>query len=137
MILIIDSSGNDNFVIALTSSKGELVAEKLVQGQFINAEKILPAIEQVMSENKIKTSDLSGIGVVAGPGGFTSLRIGIIIANALSYALKIPIIGFKKDQFNGLPDLAKKCAKKITKSKIHSVAPFYGREPNITKPKIK
>lgn len=36
---------------------------------------------------------LEKIVVHAGPGGFTSLRIGVTTANALAYALGVPIVG--------------------------------------------
>jgi tRNA threonylcarbamoyladenosine biosynthesis protein TsaB len=66
---------------------------------------------------------LTGVVVFAGPGSFTGLRIGISFANALAYALQIPIYETRaKKKFN----LSK--PKKI-------IVPFYGAPPHITQPK--
>ena len=42
-------------------------------------------------ERKIK--DISEIEVNTGPGSFTGLRVGVSIANALGWALGIPVNG--------------------------------------------
>jgi len=136
MILIIDTTPEESFAIALAKSQGVLVSRKKIQGRFIQAEKLLPEIEKMLKIKKVKFTDLSGISVVKGPGGFTAVRIGVITANALAYALRIPVVGFKQNEFNSFNNLSLKSAKMLKKAKLRSmVAPHYGREPNITKPK--
>ncbi|MBI2019279.1 hypothetical protein HYS95_01250 [Candidatus Daviesbacteria bacterium] len=39
--------------------------------------------------------DLEGIEVETGPGSFTGLRVGVSVANALGFALGIPVNGKK------------------------------------------
>lgn len=41
--------------------------------------------------------DLSGIEVETGPGSFTGLRVGVSVANALGFALGIPVNGKKME----------------------------------------
>lgn len=136
MILIIDTTPEESFTIALARSHGVLVYQKNIPGRFIQAEKLLPAIEKILKTKKIKFTDLSGIAVVQGPGGFTAVRIGVITANALAYALHIPVVGFKQNEFSSFNNLSLKSAKKLKKAGLRSmVVPHYGREPNITKPK--
>jgi len=136
MILIIDTTPIDSFTIALASGRGNLVCQKNIKGRFIQAERLLPAIDNLIKANKINFSKLSGVAVVRGPGGFTAIRIGVITANALAYALNIPVIGFKQNEFKDIKNLAQRSAARFRKVKLNTmVTPHYGREPNITKPK--
>ena len=44
-----------------------------------SSENVLPCIEKMLSQKKLKPTDLDFIGVVVGPGSFTGLRIGVAI----------------------------------------------------------
>jgi len=105
---------------------------KKVKGKFSQSEKLLPAIDALIKDSKA-SGKLKGVGVVTGPGGFTSVRIGVAVANALSYGLKIPVVGLRKDQFDGNNDLVSKIFKLQKAAKPGKlVMPYYDREPNIT-----
>jgi tRNA threonylcarbamoyladenosine biosynthesis protein TsaB len=119
MILYINTVLNDEIVIALYN-KEKLIAEKKISAPRQQAEKLLPAIDKLLKAKKIKLSDLEKISVENYGGSFTSLRIGVITANALAYALKIPVEAKSKmNQEN----------KKFGAYSI--VEPVYDREPNI------
>jgi tRNA threonylcarbamoyladenosine biosynthesis protein TsaB len=47
--------------------------------------------ELLQSQDKI-LHDIQGIVCFKGPGSFTGLRIGLSVANALAYALPVPIV---------------------------------------------
>lgn len=85
-------------VIGLFHSRGkgniEIVEFVSQNVQATHSEKLLPAIHSILERNQKTISDLSAIVVGQGPGSFTGLRIGITTANALSFALKIPVLGF-------------------------------------------
>ena len=51
----------------------------------------MPAIKEILENNKITVKDLDQIEVINGPGSFTGVRIGVTIAKTLAYALNIPI----------------------------------------------
>lgn len=53
--------------------------------------KLLPTISRLIKKTKHDWSKLSGIIVVSGPGPFSALRIGVATANALAFALKLPL----------------------------------------------
>lgn len=57
-----------------------------------NSQTILPCLSQLMQKCALSFSDLHAIGVGVGPGRFTGLRVGICVAQGLSYAHHIPII---------------------------------------------
>jgi len=132
MILIINTIPRDHFSILLAQKRGDFKVKK-VAGTFHQAEKVLPTIDQILKKEKIKLSALRGIGVVTGPGGFTSVRVGVAVANGLGYGLSLPIIGIKADQFSNDKELVEKVFDGIkADSKRKLVEPVYDREPNIT-----
>lgn len=54
---------------------------------------VVPLIEKTLKDAKLTYSDLTHIACVTGPGGFTSIRSGVTIANVMSHELKIPLAG--------------------------------------------
>jgi tRNA threonylcarbamoyl adenosine modification protein YeaZ len=56
-------------------------------------DQLMPTIEGVMKEAEWKYEDLTHIAVVNGPGGFTSLRMAVTLANVLADQLGIPATG--------------------------------------------
>lgn len=55
-----------------------------------HAETVLPAIEQLLEQQRIDLERVDAFAVDIGPGSFTGVRIGVCIANALAYALHKP-----------------------------------------------
>ncbi len=136
MLLLINTCSNQHFTVALAQSDGILVYTKINKIPFSQAEKLLPLIDTVLKRNSINLKKITGIIVVTGHGDFTALRIGVSTANALSYALAVPVVGYQTNQFDSLEDLAQKGAKEIKQSSSEKlVFPKYGKRPNITKPK--
>ena len=56
---------------------------------------LIPVLQKMLTENNIELSDISFIALDQGPGAFTSLRVTLTTANALSFAKKIPLIGYE------------------------------------------
>lgn len=125
MTLYINTASHDEIIIALLS-EGRVLAQKKISAARQQAEKLLPSIDQLLKTKKAKLSDLKKIVVASYGGSFTSLRIGVITANALAYALKIPVVAEEK-----------KTGKTKRFSSYSIVEPVYDREPNIGKSKKK
>ncbi len=70
-------------------SADAVVASRQVDHR-INDSALVPAIEEVVKKAGWQWEDLTRIACVCGPGGFTSLRVGVSAANALAWGLKIP-----------------------------------------------
>ena len=88
-LLVIDTSATLSQVW-LTAQCGKFSRE--TAGERQAAQQVLPLIAEILAEAKLMVSDLNGIAVVAGPGSFTGIRIGIGIAQGLSLSQSIPSI---------------------------------------------
>ncbi len=55
--------------------------------------KLLPLIEQVLSEAKLGPQDVQGIAYTAGPGLMGALLVGAVMARSLAYAWRLPVVG--------------------------------------------
>jgi tRNA threonylcarbamoyl adenosine modification protein YeaZ len=64
--------------------------EDMATGQ---AERLFPALEELLSRAGVTYTDLTRIAVTTGPGSFTGLRIGLSAARGLGLALSIPVVG--------------------------------------------
>lgn len=54
---------------------------------------VLPALQQMLTENNLSLADIAAIGINTGPGPCNTLRSIIASANAIAFAKKIPLIG--------------------------------------------
>ncbi len=60
------------------------------------AERLMPMLDELLTETGIGWADLGAIGVGIGPGNFTGIRISIAAARGLALALGIPAIGISR-----------------------------------------
>jgi tRNA threonylcarbamoyladenosine biosynthesis protein TsaB len=74
------------------SRDGELLKASSNHSQKDHASWLQPALEKLLQDTGILLSELNAIAVVAGPGSYTGLRVGMASAKGLCYALKVPLI---------------------------------------------
>lgn len=129
MILYINTTKGHK--IEITLKKGRVViARKVFEAKYCQAEKLLLAINKLLAVKKIKLKDLIAIEVINQGGSpaskrktsFTALRIGVVTANTLGYSLGIPVRGLGKDRVGSKKNLD-----------FNVIKPIYNKEPNITK----
>jgi tRNA threonylcarbamoyladenosine biosynthesis protein TsaB len=94
------------------------------------AETLHGKISAMLAEHNTQLQDIEGIICFKGPGSFTGLRIGLTVANALSYSLQVPIVADMGEDWiqNGITRLKSGENEKIA-------MPEYGADVHITKPK--
>ena len=93
---------NDNYKLILDSSTKEtligiskelnVISEKSWVSNNNESRTLLPNIKNIIETNNIEFDNISEIYIVIGPGGFSSLRIGLSIAKSMSIAKGIKII---------------------------------------------
>lgn len=87
--IIIDSSSNKETKVGLRL--GEEIFWEKQESILLRSQTVLPMIDKIAKDHKLSMKDITMIEVNRGPGSFTGLRVGIAIANALAFSLKIPV----------------------------------------------
>ncbi|MEM6481338.1 MAG: tRNA (adenosine(37)-N6)-threonylcarbamoyltransferase complex dimerization subunit type 1 TsaB [Pseudomonadota bacterium] len=65
-------------------------AQQMNRGQ---AETLMPLLNEILTDQGLRYSDLARLAVGVGPGNFTGIRIAVSAARGLAMALDIPAIG--------------------------------------------
>lgn len=134
MILLIDP-GRDPATVALISD-GVVVAERTVAEKRQLSRTLLAMIDSVLQEHQATVPGLEAIAVVRGPGPFTSLRIGLAVANALAVAAARPLVGLTNQPARPIGALVSEAATKLAAGETaSSLLPYYDRPPAITPPR--
>ena len=68
-----------------------LVAEYLLDVGIAHSERLMAAVDRVLSDARWTMRDLAGLAVAVGPGSFTGLRIAVSTVKGLALALGLPI----------------------------------------------
>jgi tRNA threonylcarbamoyladenosine biosynthesis protein TsaB len=66
----------------------------------------MPAVAQTLEDRGLKIRDLEGVAVALGPGGFSSLRVGLSAAKGLAWSARLPLAGVVTLDLEGYPYLA-------------------------------
>lgn len=115
-------NGGSDIEARLTDRHGNRVT-KIREAQYRQAERLLPLIEELLQENEVAGEEITEITVENGGGTFTSVRIGVVTANALGYAWGIPVKGTHPE---GQKEIT------LADRKMTLASPVYNKEPNIT-----
>lgn len=94
------------------------------------AETLHQKIESVLTAQGKTWTDLDGIVCFQGPGSFTGLRIGLTVANALSYSFGLPVVAAQDPQW-----LEAGIQRLLAGESDDLALPFYGADAHITPPK--
>jgi len=94
-ILAVESSGRDASIAALegVDHEARVVGERTLAGDRRTAQVLVPAVGELLGSLDWAPSDVQLAAVVAGPGSFTGLRIGVTFAKTFAYATGAEVIG--------------------------------------------
>jgi tRNA threonylcarbamoyladenosine biosynthesis protein TsaB len=94
-VLALETSGRTGSIALLETVGGAstiLAAHELPPGER-TARTLLPAVHDALVGVGWKPSDVELIAVTTGPGSFTGLRLGVVAAKTLAYALGAKLVG--------------------------------------------
>jgi len=74
------------------AEKDKILAERSVESLFRHNEVLSGLIAEVMDQTAKDFADLSVLGVSIGPGSFTALRIGLLVAKGIAFAHSLKIV---------------------------------------------
>ncbi|MCC2318971.1 tRNA (adenosine(37)-N6)-threonylcarbamoyltransferase complex dimerization subunit type 1 TsaB [Cellulomonas chengniuliangii] len=79
--------------VSLIDESGRALASRSTPEQRRHAELLAPMIVDVLAEAGVDRGDLTAVVVGTGPAPFTGLRVGLVTARTLAFALSIPVHG--------------------------------------------
>lgn len=87
-ILAVDTAGKTASVALLQDDT--LLYEVVCNNGLTHSETLLPMIDAALTAGRLEVNELDLIGVTAGPGSFTGLRIGLSVVKGLALPRQIP-----------------------------------------------
>lgn len=87
--LLIDTHDKDVLLALYENGKIRDKIEK--ESKMRHSEITMPSLVELINRNGLRISDIDEILTVVGPGSFTGVRIGVVIAKTIAYLLKKPI----------------------------------------------
>jgi len=72
--LIINTANDELFIVL---QEGNNLFSKTINSKMHHNETMLPEIDKILTEHKLKVTDIDDFGVVVGPGSFTGIRVGV------------------------------------------------------------
>jgi tRNA threonylcarbamoyladenosine biosynthesis protein TsaB len=128
MLLFLDTSDHNGLRFALVPPQGTAKATAEFRGALAYNEnyKTLELLQKFLRRSKVAPAKITKIVVCSGPGSFTGIRVGIALAQAMGFALNIPVAAIVKEKIPGNLELLWKLkpSKKLTLN--------YGQKPKIT-----
>ncbi len=93
-----------SYAVSVLMEKGSdgfstLVGSKFWHSKQDEASKLLPSIDDLLKAAGWSFDDLAEVYVVSGPGSFTGLRIGVTVANTISYLTGAKLFGIKTFEY--------------------------------------
>ncbi|MDQ0300416.1 tRNA threonylcarbamoyladenosine biosynthesis protein TsaB [Salibacterium salarium] len=95
-ILAIDTSTHVMGIALAEDDK--LLAEYTTNFKKNHSLRLMPAINQMLTELEIDPKQLDAIAVAKGPGSYTGVRIGVTTAKTMAWSLGIPVYGISSLQ---------------------------------------
>ncbi len=89
VILFLDTQDSEKTSVELDVNGHK--TSRTVQSGKARSQAILPLIEDILKNQKLKFSDIAQIYLATGPGSFTGLRVGAAVAQVLGVLLGVPV----------------------------------------------
>lgn len=132
MTLVLQTTTPGRIFVWLVRGR-KVVAEGALIIPHRNTDRALVLIDQTLRHSHRTIADVSGVLLVRGPGSFTAVRSGLIIANTLGWLLNIPVQGIITNHQLSRAEVVGHVTTESYRRGI--VKPWYGKKPNISSPR--
>ena len=127
MIILWDSSEMEAYIDVIDGQRREHISWQA--GRTL-ARDMLAFLRDTLQKFGYEFSDITGIGVLRGPGSYTGLRIGLTVLNTMAHAEKIPIVGATGEEWR------ETCERRLADGENDEIVlPEYGGEARVTSPR--
>jgi tRNA threonylcarbamoyladenosine biosynthesis protein TsaB len=89
LTLAIETSGPVGSVAVVES--GKILGEQKLELGRQHGQVLIPALERLLADCGKRARDCKLVAVSVGPGSFTGLRVGVVCAKTLAYAIQCPL----------------------------------------------
>lgn len=89
--LLIDTSTSYLFISFFDEDTKQRIFYKHMISHNNHSENIINVIEEGLNESNLKLKDFNKVVVGYGPGSYTGLRVGMVVAKMAAYSLNIPL----------------------------------------------
>lgn len=93
LILAVDTATEQVGAAILDTDRDAVIGRAVTAGPAVHGEQLAPIVVRALAEAGAAPTDLGAVGVGRGPGPFTGLRVGLVHAQVLGWALGIPVHG--------------------------------------------
>lgn len=101
MLIAIDTS--TRYAGVLLWSQGRVVASCSWHSTRNHTSELMPAVQRLLHQANLQATDLTGVALALGPGGFSALRVGMSVAKGLCLALNLPVTGLSTLEMEAYP----------------------------------
>ena len=105
---------------------------------WLENEQVMSVLHVIQERRAMFKDALEGVVVVAGPGRFSAIRVGVLTANILARWYRVPLFGVSYEEVATEDGLYRVFEEIVSHRRVGTsyVAPLYDREPNITTPRV-
>src|SRR5882757_3205256 len=93
LLLAVDTSGkNGSLALVRAHDKAFQVLELVPLAGRMYSAQLIPSLQEALTRQNLKKTEIDGFAVASGPGSFTGLRVGLSTVKALGEVLHKPIV---------------------------------------------
>lgn len=121
--------------------RGEAGAWWVYQGGeevWVERQETQDILRMVQAHREVLRESLKGVGVMAGPGRFSAVRVGIVYAHVIARWYRVPLYRLQTEDVV-TPESRARVAQEIREGARTAevwIDPVYDRAPNITSPSV-
>ena len=92
-ILALETSGTSGSVALWDATSPNPPQQWDLPSDARSARTLAPIVQLALNERSWKPTEIELVAVTSGPGSFTGLRVGVVMAKGFGFAVQCPVVG--------------------------------------------